>query len=335
MSCRFTGLLILLLPLAGGAQEAPTLASADRIRIAEGFRLAAAIGNRIWPAWDKAPFAVLLVTPQHELLIRHPGPTKDFALLGDDATLKEKVWVRKRVFSPNLLATFPAVGGVPTIVIGQAENTTAKTSTPWVITLLHEHFHQLQNSQPRYFAEVDALDLAGGDKTGMWMLNFPFPYAKPEVKEQFAAMGKMLVAALAAKQMPDFADKVAAYVEAKKKFQSMIKADEYKYFSFQLWQEGIARYTEYHLAQWAAADYEPSKEFQSLKDYTSFKEEARAILSRIEKELAGLELDKAKRVCFYALGAAEGLVLDRANPDWRKRYLEDRFVLDKHFRSGK
>jgi hypothetical protein len=293
--------------------------------------LADALGNRVWPGWDKAPFAILLVAPPHEFLIRHAKPSEDFTPIGEDAVLKQKVWFRQRKFGPDLLATFPAVGGVPTVVIGRAENTSAKTSTRWVITLLHEHFHQLQYSQPRYYAEVDALGLARGDRTGMWMLNYPFPYATSEVNDQFSVMCQALAGALGAEQGEDFARKLASYVEAKRKFRSLLTADDYKYFAFQAWQEGIARYTEYRVAELAAAEYRPTKEFEGLKDYTSFQDEARAILSGIEKELASVRLEKAKRTAFYAVGAAEGLVLDRASPGWRKQYFEERFSLDKHF----
>jgi hypothetical protein len=325
-------LLVHLLVTLTAAEAPPTMPAADRIRIAEAFRLADALGNRVWPDWDKAPFAVLLVTPMHEFLIRHPKPTNDFTSLGDDAVLKEKVWYRGRKFPTNFLATFPAVGGVPTIVIGQAENTEAKTSSRWVITLLHEHFHQLQNSQPRYFAEVDSLGLARGDKTGMWMLNYDFPYAEPAVKEQFRVLCQTLADALHAKDA-DFDKHLATYLAAKKKFQSLLKPDDYKYFAFQLWQEGIARYTEYHLATLAAAEYQPSKAFQELKDYTPFKDVAKSIGDAIDKDLATLQLDKAKRTVVYNVGAAEGLVLDRTSMGWRKRYFEEKFKLDKHFSS--
>jgi len=311
--------------------ETPVLAEVDRVRLAEAFRLAEAVGNKLWPDWDKAPFAVLLVTPEHEFLIRHPKPSDDFAPLGDDALLKSKVWYRKRKFSPQLLATFPAVGGVPTIVIGRAEATAAKTSTPWVITLLHEHFHQLQNSQPRYYADVDALGLARGDQTGMWMLNHPFPYA--EVKDEFAALAKALAAALRARgQADDFATKFADYVEARRKFRAELKGDDRKYLDFQVWQEGIARYTEYHIATLAATRNESTDAFRVLKDFTPYKEEAAAILKRIEQELDFVRLDRSKRDAFYAFGAAEGLVLDRARSDWRKRYFEKKFSLDGHFK---
>jgi hypothetical protein len=326
---------LVLFSLAAAAQKPPTLPEADRVRIAEAFRLADALGNRVWPDWDKAPFAVLLVTPDHEFLIRHPKPSDDFTLVGEDAMLKCKVWHRPRTFRKDFLATFPAVGGVSTCVVGQAENTEAKTSTRWVITLLHEHFHQLQWSQPRYSADLDGLGLARGDTTGMWMLNYPFPYATPEVKDHFSVMAGALLQALQSREKPDFGDKLAAYLEARKKFRSLLKADEYKYFAFQVWNEGIARYTEYHLAELAASGYEPSKAFQELNDYQPYKEVARVIRSGMEKELGSVRLDKAKREVVYNFGAAEGLILDRARPGWRKRYFEEKFALDTHFRSEK
>jgi hypothetical protein len=322
----------LVLPLVAVDREsAPALPEADRLRIAEAFRLADAIGNKVWPDWNKAPFAVLLVTPEHEFLIRHPKPSEDFTLIGNDAVLKQQVWYRKRKFNPELLATFPAVGAVPTIVIGQPENTAAKTSTHWVITLLHEHFHQLQYSQPRYYAEVDALGLSRGDQTGMWMLNFPFPYTTPAIKDQFAATTRALANALGSRQDPEISRKVESLLAAKKKFRALLTDDEYKYFAFQSWQEGIARYTEYKLAELAAREFTPSKEFQALKDFHSFRHEAEVALKTVETELTKLQLDKAKRTVFYAVGAAEGLVLDAYRPDWRNRYFAEPFSLDDHF----
>jgi hypothetical protein len=312
--------------------EPPAIAAVDRVRIAEAFRLADAVGNKVWPAWDKAPFAVLLVTADHEFLIRHPKPSSDFTELGHDDMLKSKVLYRKRTVNRDLLATYPIVGGVSTIVIGQAEHTMAKTSTRWVVTIMHEHFHQLQTSQPRYNAEVDSLGLTRGDKTGMWMLNYAFPYDDANLKEQFAPMTKTLLAALKAREQPDFGEKLAVYIDARKKFRTLLKEEDRKYLDFQMWQEGIARYTEYHVATVAAKEYEPSKEFAALKDFTPYKDDAAAALKRLERELGEVQLGGWKRVAFYPLGAAEGLLLDRAKPEWRKRYFEDKFTLEPHFR---
>src|SRR5215218_4041507 len=175
------------------ATESPTatrtaaLAPDDRVRIAEAFRLADAIGDSIWPGWTSAPFAVLLVTPEREFLVRHPRPSSEFTRIGYDSLLRSEVLVRDRTLSPSFLATFPAVGGVPTIVVGQPR-ATGKSSTEWVLTLLHEHFHQLQTSRPDYYARVGALGLARGDQTGMWMLNYAFPYDSSAARTRFAEL---------------------------------------------------------------------------------------------------------------------------------------------------
>jgi hypothetical protein len=139
--------------------SAPSLAMVDRVRLREVFRLGDNIGDRVWPGWSKAPFAVLLVTPDYEFLMRHPKPSADFTSLGYDPLLKTDVYYRKRTYPTHYLATFPAISGsmISTIVVGQAENTSAKTSSRWVITVLHEHFHQLQDSQPNFYKEVNAL----------------------------------------------------------------------------------------------------------------------------------------------------------------------------------
>ena len=126
--------------------------------------------------------------------------------------------------------------------------------------------------------------------------------------------------------------KLAAYLPERTRFKSMLDSDDAKYLAFQLWQEGIARYTEYRVADLAASSSKPSKEFRALADYTPFRGEADRLLSSIEKELSSVRLDESKRTAFYALGAAEGLVLDTAWPDWRNKYFDERFSLDGAFR---
>src|SRR5947207_7334814 len=219
MRFRFAVLLILLSICARGfSQSAPTIREVDRIRLAEAFRLADGVGNRVWKDWSKAPFAVLLVTPGYEFLLRHPKPSSNFVKLEYDSSLKSDVYYRKRTFPITFLATFPLDDTmVSTIVVGQAENTWVKTSTPWVITLLHEHFHQLQDSQPNSYADVGALNLAHGDETGMWMLNYAFPYDRKEVQDQFALMSTLLAAAIRSPTIKR-SQKTREYLDARHKF---------------------------------------------------------------------------------------------------------------------
>ncbi len=310
--------------------ESPKLSTTDRTRLVEVFRLADQLGDRIWPEWSKAPFAVLLVTPEHEFLIRHPQPSTDFQMLGYDNELRSNVLYRKRTMSPSFLATFPAIRGsmVSTIVVGQAENTSAKTSTPWVVTLLHEHFHQLQDSQPNFYADVNALNLARGDQSGMWMLNYAFPYDRVEVQQQFATMSEMLAAAVSAPKQQR-GRRVRDYLAARRKFQQLVEPDDYKYLAFQFWKEGIARYTEYRLAQLAATSYRPTRQFRALPDYRSFADLARTTHKGIFRQLRTQKLGESKREVVYSIGAAEGLLLDQINPGWRRRYFVEKFDLGK------
>lgn len=316
--------------LASSAVDQPRIAEIDRVRLAEAFRIGETLGNKIWPGWDKAPFAVLLVTPEHEFLIRHPKPPSDFIAAGDDSLLQSKVFYRQRTQQPHFLATFP-IAGVPTIVVGQAENTAKKTSTPWVVTVLHEHFHQLQNSQPRYYEDVNALGLTRGEQTGMWMLNYPFPYDWMEMEEHFSLLSLLLADALESETRSDFSAKLAAYLKQRRELENTLSPDDYRYFSFQLWQEGIARYTEFRVAKLAAEKYKPSPAFRALKDYKPFGEVAEETKRGIVNELRISQLMESKRVMFYALGAGEGLLLDRVKPGWQQRYFVDKFYLDKHF----
>ena len=320
-----------ILLLANGnafGQEKPALREVDRIRLAEAFRLSDQLADELWAGWSKAPHAVLLLTPDKEFLIRHPQPSNDFTSIGYDTKLKSEVFYRDRKFQTNLLATFPAVGGISTIVIGQAENTDSKTSTPWVITLMHEHFHQLQDSQPNFFQDTAALNLSRGDQTGMWMINYPFPYETPAISQQFSVLVRLLLESLNTKPK---APKLSEYLAARDTLKQTLSPDDYKYFSFQLWKEGIARYTEYRVAHWAAAKYQPTSEFRTLKDFTTFSAAAKQQHDLIVHELSSLKLENYKRVAFYPIGAAEGLLLDRSNPKWRSRYFAQKFDNSSYF----
>ncbi len=313
-----------LLPLqVVWAEEKLPLPRTDEIRLDEAARLAAELGEEVWKGWSAAPFAVLLITPEREFLLRHPKPPADFR--GEGGVLS-----RTRTLSPGMLATFP-FEGTSTIVVGQAESTFVKTSTPWVLTVLHEHFHQLQQSRPGYFQDVNSLGLSGDDQTGMWMLNYPFPYKAPAVAEQFSAMSRRLAVALRARGKADFRAAAAAYLQAKQDFKKLLSEKDYRYFSLQLWQEGLARYTECRVARLAAAKAPPGAEFKALPDFTSYERVATSLEEGILARLLDAKLADDERNAFYAVGAGEGLLLDELSPGWQDRYFRERFQTDSYF----
>ena len=298
---------------------------ADRARLAEAFRLADELGDEAWPGWSRAPFAVLLVTPEREFLVRHPAPPAGFTRYGYDSTLRADVFARTRVFQVNLLATFPIGGPLPVIVIGKAE-LTGKATTAWILTLLHEHFHQLQFSRPGYYSGLNALGLARGDTTGMWALNYKFPYASRTVGDRFDTLTMSLARALTSGATPDSGD-VAAVARARTALAGSLAADDARYLDFQLWQEGVARYTEYRIAALAAEHFTPSPAVRALPDFQPWAAARDSLRLRIVRGTSMARLDRHGREVAYPVGAALALVLDAARPSWRAEYLERMFAL--------
>lgn len=317
--------------LVSVAHSAPAIPEIDRIRISEAYRIGEKLQDRLWEGWSTAPFGILFVTDDQEFLIRHPKPNDEFTSIGYDKLLKSEVFARPRKFQKNFLATFPAFGPTPVIVVGKAENTTDKSSTRWVFVVLHEHFHQLQYSRPDYYPSVNALDLSAGDTSGMWQINYAFPYKEEPVAGQFRHLTDLLLAAYRAKTTDERERTLTTYLGERRSFAASLKPADYRYASFQLWQEGISRYTQYRMAELAGRTLKPSKAFDALPDFTEFNKEAERLLAATLEEMRKLDLRTWERTVFYPFGAVEGLLLDRLHPKWRKKYLKDKFALEKFY----
>ena len=309
-------------PAKGEAQEALRVPRLDRVRLAEAFRLADGVREEVWPGWGRTPFGVLLVTDSIEFLVGHSRPSRDFARQGYDSLLKQEVWTRPRRFPPTLLATFPAVSGIPTIVVGSSERT-GKSSTAWVLTLLHEHFHQWQYSEPGYHAGVARLDLAHGDSTGQWMLDYAFPYDSAPVQQAVRRLASALGQALDAPT----AGALQAVVDARDRLRSRLSPADYRYFEFQLWQEGVARFIEYAVARAGAESGQSASAFRSLPDYQAYSRAAEGARRSLRRELDQLALGRQRRVAFYPLGAAMALLLEETRPGWKRAYAARPFAL--------
>jgi hypothetical protein len=319
-------LLAILVQVATVAAQSPLpqLPPQDAVRIREFYRLAGAIQDQVWPGWSATPAPLLLVTPEAEFLSRFPHPPEDFQRISDD------LYARRRHFPAEFQATFPAFGPPSLMVIGEPEHTQAKRSTPWLFVAMHEHFHQLQDGQPGLNQAVEKLGLARGDTTGMWMLNYPFPYGQPGLGASFARLRDVLLAALRAPDGDNFQRLAGQYAGERGKFMAQLTVDDRKYLSFQLWKEGIARYVQIRCAE-AAAGYRPAPEFAALPDYESFEEYARDARTETLEELQKADLAAWQRGVVYSFGAGEGLLLDREHPKWKEAYFQNLFTLDPYF----
>jgi hypothetical protein len=292
----------------------PGIAPAERALVEEALALAAARGDSVWPGWSAAPFDMVLVDGGTEYLVGSDQRPEGFVPFPGPTLGGRPVLARPRTFPPALLAAFPAFAGAPVIVVGTPA-ATGRDPGRWVLSILHEHFHQLQYAQPGYYVAVDALDLSGGDKTGMWMLQYPFPYQDAAI----AAGWRRLAESLAAQVEAGTAAGRGAFWCRLAAFEETLAPRDRAYLDFQLWQEGVARYVELRMAEAAAARATPGAAVSP------------ALASEVRQKLvAGLRedrLDERHREAFYAFGAALALLLDADRPGWKEAYFRERFSL--------
>lgn len=282
--------------------------------IAFAQRLVADHGQAIWPGLRDAPGGVVLITRDHEFAI---GMRTRPEVFTPGRQTEGPHW-RRRELPEHLLASFPAFNAEPVTLVGTMR-TTAKTPAAWTAILVHERFHQWQMSHPDYGAAVDALDLKGDDATGMWMLNYPFPYTEEAVVTSLRELGRTLRKALADRGTARADASAAAYWTARAEVLAGLAPRDQRYFFFQTWQEGVARFVEGRSARVAAraahADHWP----RSL-DAHAFTVAAEAWHAVLDGELRDLDSRTMGRVVFYPLGAGEALLLEADDPTWKQRY---------------
>jgi hypothetical protein len=281
------------------AQPSP----ADRANIALSTAIVARVGDALWPGWSKTPFAIDLITQDGPVLLNVSRP------------------FTPPPFPRDLEATITLDSG-PLIVIGQPQFTSSKSPMRWSVTLLHEHFHEWQYSWPHYYDAIRALDLSRGTKGGMWMLNYPFPYGDPRIDAAYTQLANRLADALQAIGTARFHDAAKRYLSSRAAFKSLLAPDDYKYFAFQCWQEGIARYTEIRVAQLAALAHRSDPSFLTDAQATGLMHTAGETYWSVLQRLRTIPLRADKRADFYAVGAGEALLLDQLAPGWQRRYLD-------------
>jgi len=303
--------LFALLVLAANVGESKPSQNGELIDlILDARNIAESHGDEIWDGYFDAPFGILLVEEKRERLFCHKGSLDGFESTGTNDALSCQFGERPTSYPTNFLASFPAVAGIPTIVIGTPA-ATEKTFDGWVLTILHEHFHQMQFAWSGYYTGISGLDLDGGDETGMWMLNYPFPYENDTTAGAFQIMAGDLVEVLNARGTDDFYEKLNRYWLSRESARETVSEADWRYFELQLWQEGVARWTESAISALS-------------EDLVNAANEAN---NRILRELSSLDLANQKRTAVYPIGAAEASLLDAVDSGWRITYWSEPFSL--------
>lgn len=274
--------------------------------LAEARAFAKGAGDELWPGYGSAPFGLLLIGPARETLFCQPGNPIGFQHDGQDPFTGCSLLTRPRSGLPdNLLAAMPVLGPPSTIVMG-APAATGRSEADWKRTILHEHFHQWQASLPDYYARVAALDLAGGDETGMWMLDYPFPYADPAAASAHREASIALADALDQRGRSDAVRSFDRYLAARKAFAATVTPRDWRYLEFQLWQEGAARWTEIELGK-----RYPDRQVRA---------EALDLQAETLREIRTPDLGQKRRLAVYPLGAGEAMLMEACGSAWRKAY---------------
>lgn len=274
--------------------------------LAQARAFTAASGDVVWPGFGSAPFGFLLIGADKETLLCQPGTPEGFTAEGVEPVTGCKRWSRARTDLPAaVLAAFPVVGPPSTIVMGTPEST-GRSRASWLRTILHEHFHQWQTDQPNYYDRVEKLDLRGTDKTGMWMLNFPFPYEREAVGTAYAAASRALAEAVALRGKPGFLAAFDRYLAERRRFAASVSPREWRYIDFQLWQEGVARWSEIQLGK--------------IYPDAAVRASALALERDVIEQLGKPDLKEQKRELAYPLGAGEAMLMSACGPHWRESY---------------
>lgn len=299
------------------AQDAPP----ERALIAQARGIVTRHGEQVWQGYATAPDSVLLIEGEQEFLLCHEGPAEGFTRLGEEPLTGCDQRIRDRVFPPGLLASFPAIDGAPTTVIGTLD-ATGRSAGEWVLTLLHEHFHQWQDAVPGLYEQALALDLSDGDETGMWMLNYPFPYEMPETVAAARALAGRALDALHTAGTPDFRPAALAYLDARTRFLATLSERDARYYELQAWKEGVARWTELAIARAGAGDDPYLLDQQQTQE------------ARMQRGLETVDLADQGRVAFYALGSAEAEIINGLWPDWTGAYLDNAYDMGALFQQA-
>lgn len=272
---------------------------------AQARKVAKDAGSALWPGFGTAHFGFMLIEQNREWLVCDDRMPPGFVYHSHDPFIDCDLSIGPTSWrTPDLLAAMP-VFGPPSLIVMGTPVTTGRSLARWQITVLHEHFHQWQSAQPGYYDRIATLNLARGDETGMWMLNYPFPYSADAPADAHANAAIALAHALDAPNETVRA-MAARYLLARELFEASVSADDWRYFEFQLWQEGVARWTEMTIAK--------------RSDSEALVNEALQIEMEVMSALRRPDLARDGRLSAYGMGAGEAMLLERIWPDWRSCY---------------
>ena len=297
--------------LVASPASGDSLNETARLGIA-AIELAGSIASDIWPGLAELDAGFVVIDGDREVAVcfdAAPG----FAALADTPAPGCRAFSRPRVFPPRMQASLNIFGSEETVLVASPESL-GQNVLEWQTLFVHERFHQWQSTHPRYGERIAALDLDGGDTSGLWMLTYAFPYDEPALAAAFRQLGQQLASLHSEPDPAVQADLAAGYVATRRHVFAQLAPADRRYAEFQLWKEGAARYTEIAFARRASE--------RGGAQADEFRQLAESLYTREQGRLRQLDTKTSRRGVFYTLGAFEWLLADRVSPGWRERYAE-------------
>ncbi len=280
--------------------------------LAEGRQIAQRYGNQLWPGFSQTRFDVLLVTAHQELLFCAKTRPQGFEPWRFDLETACPVYVRKPgKYLPRTQVTVRLEESGPTIVMGEPQ-ALEENPAAWLATLWHEHFHQYQMSGADQQSRITEVD--------------QFLYSDPATIKALTSLSHQLAETLRQPNRKTRLHMARIYATNRVETLLPLSGPDQAFLELQLWQEGVARYTELAMAEFAAGGI--AQTGRSSHDFAAL---AANLRKRILQVLAEPEPLRHQRVLFYSIGAAEALILDELDPLWRNAYLAHPFALRDHF----
>jgi len=297
----------------------PDAASREAIHMAQVIGRNA--GEKVWKGMATAPFDVLLIEQERETLFCSPT-RKDFAPRKWDPITRCWTQTRPRTQDPDSFGETDVFGnGRPIILVGVPPKDPHDLHF-WTALMVHEHFHQLQDSKPWMVTEVKLLgpSFGGGTGANSWALTYPFPYKREDVNATFDKMAGAALDLLQANTLQERSKAASDYLEQRAALQRLVSPTDWRYFEEQMWTEGIARWTQAPVMDaYAQMNRDPdwSKAAQSMH-------KARVVsLNAIRKQ--GIKM--WRRSAIYEVGPAEAEIAAMRCKDWKNAYWAHHFTM--------
>lgn len=306
--------LIAGVPALAADTQSPS--QAERAMIAEAQKIVRTWGDAVWTGFSQTPLPILLVDPEQETLFCG-APTAGFAAADFDAITQCSTQTRRRELPVDISAAADLDGSQLIIQMGLPAALDG-SEADWIVTFLHEAFHQHQDTLPGYAPALERIRKQL-ERTGpQWMLDYPFPYGDPEVKKAFSQLTASALRFLESRTDQEADAAIAEYTRARIRAEQAIAADDWLYYEFQVGHEGVARWTELKLAALAG---------ETRNDIAAIAQDRNEGLAVSLRAIDQQGVAVWKRSVFYVLGAIEAMMLDRVRPQWRRDYASDPFSL--------